>query len=358
MHVVQMSRLDIYNMTCKPAKWSEIDLYSSLEDIGTDQDQDNANEEQCKPNEEKGGYNMRTRVKEHKCYSDRPLRESRKEINYADLADANDDSSSPKCCKRIPKVPSEPSKDRIAAQQEIITNDKLKGKLAAPKLSGRKNFIKKDPSKSKPTHRHINALKTEQESEQPPTEDNDNVDIEDGEPNLDANSEPKDNTVKCGSFKTTDHSLKKHKEEHYFRCPVCGIHKGTTSHLNDHFKCCHPPISCENCKQTFSTPSGLARRKYTHEEPRYPCNDCNKKFYFEGELKQEHTVHLKVKMHACNYGNCDKWYMNKPDLLKHVRTHTAAKLCCDKCDYSMTNKRLLQSHELLHENRFPYKRVQ
>ena len=172
---------------------------------------------------------------------------------------------------------------------------------------------------------------------------------------MDVNSEPKDRSVKCGSFKTTDHSLKKHKEELYFRCPVCGIHKGTTSHLNDHFKCQHLPISCENCKQTFSTPSGLACHKYTQEEPRYPCDDCEKKFYFAGELKQHRTVHLKVKMHTCNYGNCDKWYMNKPDLLKHVRTHTAPTVYCSKCDYSTTNKRLLKSHKLLHENKFLYK---
>ena len=214
---------------------------------------------------------MQSRVKKRKHYSDKPLRENRKDMNYAGLANAEDEDSSPKCQKRKHKVPSEPSKECIAAQQEIVSNDKPKGKPAAPKLGVRRHFTTKDPSKSKPTHRRKNVLDTDKRCESPSAlieNDGDENSENDTKPNPNVNSDPKDNSVKCGSFKTTDHNLKKHKEEHYFRCPVCGIHKGTTSHLNDHFKCRHPPISCENSKQTFSTLSGLAHHKYTHEEPR------------------------------------------------------------------------------------------
>ena len=84
-------------------------------------------------------------MKEHKHYSDKPLRENRKDINYADLANAEEEDSSLKCQKRIPKVPSEPSKECIAAQQEIISNDKPKGKPAAPKLGVHRHFTTKDP---------------------------------------------------------------------------------------------------------------------------------------------------------------------------------------------------------------------
>ena len=42
VHLVQMSKLDIYDMTCKPVKWSEIDPYSSLE---PNQDQETVNKD-------------------------------------------------------------------------------------------------------------------------------------------------------------------------------------------------------------------------------------------------------------------------------------------------------------------------
>ena len=58
VHVVWMSKLDIYDMTRKPVKWSEIDLYSSLEDIGTEPEQDNVSEDKSDAIEEKDGYNM------------------------------------------------------------------------------------------------------------------------------------------------------------------------------------------------------------------------------------------------------------------------------------------------------------
>ena len=73
----------------------------------------------------------------------------------------------------------------------------------------------------------------------------------------------------------------------------------------------------------FSTLSGLARHWYTHEEPRYSCDDCLEKFFFGYELKQHRVTHLKVQAHFCNHGTCKRGFMNNADLMKHVRTHTA-----------------------------------
>ena len=60
-------------------------------------------------------------------------------------------------------------------------------------------------------------------------------------------------------------------------------------------------------------------------------------------------------MRVCNYGNCNKSYKNKPDLLKHVCTIINEEQHRDQCTYKTTLKRLFQCHQLSHEDRFPYK---
>ena len=269
-------------------------------------------------------------------HSNKPLRENRTVVNYSSLLnDRETDPPSPKREKPKPSVPKEPSKERIAAQQQIIENDFPKGRPPRPQIV-RKTFATKDPSRSKPSHRR--DIKTEVQTAQ--------KDL--------TNTEPIPSNTLRGAFETVDHRLKKYKQERYFKCPVCDIHKGTTSRLNDHFKRRHPPLSCDECTQTFSTPSGLARHKYSHSDPRHKCDDCEQSFYFAGELKQHRVTHLKTRMHICNYGNCTKSYMNKPDLLKHVRTHTNPILHCKVCDYTSHDKRLLQSHLISHSDEQPY----
>ena len=100
----------------------------------------------------------------------------------------------------------------------------------------------------------------------------------------------------------------------------------------------------------FQTPSGLSRHQYVHSTPRYPCLDCEKSFHFSSELKTHRVSHLKIRAHFCNRGNCEKGFMNKSDLYKHVRDHDAKELKCDSCDYTTKNSRLLKSHQLVHND--------
>ena len=104
----------------------------------------------------------------------------------------------------------------------------------------------------------------------------------------------------------------------------------------------------------FLTPSSYARHRYNHEEPRHPCPDCDKSFYFEGQLKQHRTTHLKTPVHKCNRGKCEHRFMNRPDLLKHVRTHTNKPRKCDQCEYVTTDPRLYRNHQQLHTDVMPF----
>ena len=276
----------------------EIDPYSSLEDTGNDENVTPVPSDtlDIKPKV----YNMQERKTKRIRYSTKPERASRHQVNYAELLSAGSDRK-----KRIvskPKVWSEPSKDRIAAQDQIVNKGLPKHRPAKPDIKSRKHFFCKDPNRLKPPHRKRYA-KTDMEEVPDPTKDDTyggeteideavvDVAVDDTEqeqPKVEPGQQPK------GSFWTESHGLpKKRKPEHFFKCSVCGTHKSTTKRFNVHFKRRHLPIPCDKCNMRFNTPSGLARHCYTHEEPRYSCDDCPEKFFFSYELKQHRVTHLK-----------------------------------------------------------------
>ena len=211
--------------------------------------------------------------------------------------DINDDIPSPKRPVKKPRVSATgPSADRINTQNIISSTPGTPKPILSPEQDrGRKRFFRKDPWKVKPAHRQSNILnlkleQTENQEDQPlpqppivPNDENNNT-----KKKSDEHVKPK------GVFNTTKHGLVKHKTVRYFKCPICGIHKTMVLKLNDHFKRRHPPLKCDKCDSSFHTLSSLARQSYTHLEPRFKCKDCDKQCYFEGELKQHYTVHLKT----------------------------------------------------------------
>ena len=154
-----------------------------------------------------------------------------------------------------------------------------------------------------------------------------------------------------GVFKTTKHGI---KDERYFKCPKCRIHKSSTSKLNDHCKRRHDPLQCSKCSMSFSTPSGLNRHKNMHAAQRHFCPQCGKGFHFLGQLNQHSLMHHTIPTHICSFGKCRKSYLSNADLLKHVRTHKAKEQKCDKCDYCTKDKKLIQSHQHIHEDFLRY----
>ena len=229
-----------------------------------------------------------------------------------------------------------PSANRIMAQRIISAMPRMPHPVKSPNLDRKvKKFVSKDPNKTKPTQRKksiLDNMETDNAPNLPLDEQSDEENKLLKENNTDVGQDTDKGNPK-EKFSTTKHVLVKHKLVRYFKCPVCDIHKTVVLKLNDHFKRRHPPLKCKDCNAVFHTQSSLAHHAYSHLEARYPCSDCDKKFYFAGELKQHCTVHLKTQMHACNYGNCHRWFMNKPNLLKHIRTHTAAPMKCQSYQY-------------------------
>ena len=146
-------------------------------------------------------------------------------MNYTDSIDS--ESISHKQPKH-PRVSSAPSSGQIAAQEKIRKHDFPKGKRAAPIIPPWR-FVTKDPSKSKPVHGRKPKVEPKTELVSP----NHNVDDNDTEPVTPVPDEVSDSVPK-GAFNTTN-QLKKFKPERYFKCPKCGIHKGTTQWLNEDY---------------------------------------------------------------------------------------------------------------------------
>ena len=66
---------------------------------------------------------------------------------------SDSDKDRKKTFESKPKVRSEPSKDRIATQNQIVNKGLPKHRPAKPDIQSRKRFFHKDPNHHKPPHR-------------------------------------------------------------------------------------------------------------------------------------------------------------------------------------------------------------
>ena len=118
--------------------------------------------------------------------------------------------------------------------------------------------------------------------------------------------------------------------------------------LNAHYRDKHKKVTCSKCSMSFTTPSTLTHHYYTHAEPRKFCH-CGKGFYFASELRVHKLTHRQIKTQMCTYPGCSKSYYSAADLAKHARIHENITWTCSKCDYSTPDKRLLHSHQHVHD---------
>ena len=289
-------------------------------------------------------YEMRSRKSLHEHHCKRPHRHQ-KPINYADLNSDTEKSPSKKPKKHKVTI-SEPSSIRQRAQHLIGLNNKPKGTPPAPVYPSVRKFSTKNPERAKPRHRTFFKQEMQDIIE--------NIDVPARHTRSTAKPEPPE-TVKSYDIKIKPKVLKKHKPVRKFKCPCCKENPETIAELNNHFKATHPPLVCKICKATFNTPSGLMRHRYIHKPPRFNCDQCEEKFYFSSELARHKLTHRTIAGFFCHHKNCGKSYMNKPDLLKHVRTHTKKLLHCDQCDsYHTKNIKNLRNHKKLHTADKPY----
>ena len=96
-------------------------------------------------------------------------------------------------------------------------------------------------------------------------------------------------------------------------------------------------------------------QKYIHQEARFKCRHCDKSFYFMSGLQLHRNLHRRYKTYECFANNCNQQYKWPQDLLRHIKVHLKVKLCCECCDYTTHESRLLCQHKQKHmdNKRFP-----
>jgi uncharacterized Zn-finger protein len=107
-------------------------------------------------------------------------------------------------------------------------------------------------------------------------------------------------------------------------CGVCNKDFKQSGHLDTHIKLKHcdaKPYHCNHlgCNKSFAVRWALRTHMKTHEEKRFCCNYCDKKFHQKAQME----THIKYNHFGMSYKCeiCNKHFPNHYLLKYHCRTH-------------------------------------
>jgi len=81
------------------------------------------------------------------------------------------------------------------------------------------------------------------------------------------------------------------------------------------------------------------------------CTVCNKRFTQKGDLNRHRERHTGEKLYSCN--QCEKCFMSQKNLKLHMNVHTSKYKCteCGKCFQCNT---ILKEHSRIHSGEKPF----
>lgn len=116
---------------------------------------------------------------------------------------------------------------------------------------------------------------------------------------------------------------------------------------------------CDVCNKTFLGKNDLRKHVRTHSDERpYECKQCHKRFRQTGSLKNhmvtQHSSHIdSPSLFICNY--CQKPFPIKERLRLHMRTHTGDRpYSCRHCPKTFARGGQLVQHTRTHTGSRPY----
>ena len=98
---------------------------------------------------------------------------------------------------------------------------------------------------------------------------------------------------------------------------------------------------CNQCDKAFSIDNDLKVHMYEHfDEKPCQCNQCDKSFSMHSDLKKHMYKHTGEKPYPCN--QCDKAFPIHSDLEMHMNEHTGEnRLQCNQCDKTFLTQKTL-----------------
>lgn len=132
------------------------------------------------------------------------------------------------------------------------------------------------------------------------------------------------------------------------------FHNKSNGFSSNHGKLDKMPYACNYCDKSFIVKYILEKHMRTHtEEKPYACNFCDRTFNVKSYLKLHMKIHTGVKPFACEQGR--KTFYQLKHLKQHLRNHAKEKLhVCKLCKKSFNQKSNLQQHMRVHTGEKPY----
>lgn len=133
----------------------------------------------------------------------------------------------------------------------------------------------------------------------------------------------------CDKRFASDWLLKNHKkqvngeENGRFSCEMCGKRCVSKSDLQIHNRS-HTnerPYSCPICEKRFKTSANRSSHLDIHDtDKKHECDVCGEKFQTRPILRKHKKKHDKQYLQECICRICDKQYISKPHLLRHIKS--------------------------------------
>uniref|UniRef100_A0A1I8MG54 C2H2-type domain-containing protein n=1 Tax=Musca domestica TaxID=7370 RepID=A0A1I8MG54_MUSDO len=145
-----------------------------------------------------------------------------------------------------------------------------------------------------------------------------------------------------------------HLDPEYFKCNLCGKVLTKRICLIGHMKMHEEKkFACDKCDKKFVLKHKLDKHKLTHlpeSEKKFPCNDCGK-FYANEYILNQHqkAVHLNIYAKVCEI--CGETLPDSHNFKRHMEKHEGivpvktAK--CDICGLILTSHHTLKLHKEL-----------
>ena len=205
------------------------------------------------------------------------------------------------------------------------------------------------------------AVKTDQNENPTVTDDHpddENPTVADDQPDdADDNGDPQTEgkNGKKKTFVTKEYGLKRRvKTKRKFKCGACDAELVSVRDYNQHYLDNHPPTPCPHCPRLLSSPSTMAKHKYSHDEIMYECENCGRGFTFKSQYNSHRRVHLKIQGYVCFKANCGQRFKRESELNAHLKAHTSKPISCEYCDYKNTDKRNVRAHMRVHSDELPF----